>query len=172
MARRGDGLYLRGNRGRVVAPERDARVSHGHTRGGRSREYRAWERAKARCFNPATTTYRHYGGRGITMCPAWRGSFDAFLRDVGRSPGPGFSLDRIAPNGHYEPGNVRWATAIVQSRNTSRARLIAFNGETLCLSAWAQRAGLTPETIHKRLARGWPVADALALPSGAHEGGR
>jgi hypothetical protein len=166
MARRGDGIYQRGNHGRVVTPERDARVSHGHTRGGRSREYRAWERAKARCFNPATTTYRHYGGRGITMWPAWRDSFETFLRDVGCSPGQGFSLDRINPNGHYEPGNVRWAVGVVQSRNTRRARLITFNGETLCLSAWAERASLTPETIHKRLARGWTVAVALTTPGG------
>ena len=33
MARRGDGIYQRGNHGRVVTPERDARVSHGQTRG-------------------------------------------------------------------------------------------------------------------------------------------
>jgi len=167
MAKRGDGLYLRGNQGRVVTPERDARVSHGETRGGRSREYRAWERAKARCFNPATTTYRHYGGRGISMWPAWRDSFDAFLRDVGRSPAPGFSLDRIDPNGHYEPGNVRWASAIVQSRNTRRARLIAFNGETLCLSAWAERTGISAAMIHRRLARGWPIHDALSVATRA-----
>ena len=32
----------------------------------------------------------------------------------------GKTLDRINPNGHYEPGNCRWADAKVQSENQGR----------------------------------------------------
>lgn len=71
-----------------------------------------------RCFYPANPAYARYGGRGITMCDAWRDSFESFLRDIGPRPSPEHSLDRYPNNdGHYEPGNVRWATRTEQSNN-------------------------------------------------------
>lgn len=65
--------------------------------------------------------YEHYGGRGITVCERWRESYPAFLADVGRKPSPQHSLDRIDNDGHYEPGNVRWATAKQQANNRRKA---------------------------------------------------
>jgi hypothetical protein len=51
------------------------------------------------------------------MAAAWQDDFLAFLRDVGPRPTPQHTLDRIDNNGHYEPGNVRWATAKEQFEN-------------------------------------------------------
>ena len=39
-----------------------------------------------------------------------------FLRDMGPRP-VGKTLDRINPQGHYEPTNTRWATPEVQGRS-------------------------------------------------------
>jgi len=90
---------------------------HGESpRSGRSREHRAWKAMKERCHYPQHRGWKHYGGRGITVCERWRDSFDQFLSDVGRCP-PGLTLDRIDVNGHYEPGNVRWATWSQQALN-------------------------------------------------------
>jgi hypothetical protein len=59
-----------------------------------------------RCESPKNISFKHYGGRGITICPRWR-SFEKFLSDMGERPSPELSLDRIDVNGNYEPGNVK-----------------------------------------------------------------
>jgi hypothetical protein len=75
-----------------------------------------------RCSNPNTQYWANYGGRGIRVAPEWD-DFAVFLADVGRKPGPGYSLDRIDNDGNYEPGNVRWATAAQQSQNSRNCKL-------------------------------------------------
>jgi hypothetical protein len=90
-------------------------------------EYRIWSSAKQRCFNPASQNFQHYGGRGITMCPEWDASFEAFYAHIGPRPSELYSLDRIDVDGHYEPGNVRWATAAEQRAN-QRTRAVCLNG--------------------------------------------
>lgn len=83
----------------------------------RSPAYNSWRCAKGRCFYHGDKSYSQYGGAGITMCERWKNSFAAFLTDMGERP-PGTTLDRY-PNreGHYEPGNCRWATDLEQAAN-------------------------------------------------------
>ncbi|WP_406123041.1 hypothetical protein OHQ89_12630 [Streptomyces canus] len=89
------------------------------TRHGKSKtpEYRAWVRLIQRCTNPKNTSWKNYGGRGITVDPTFRNSFEAFLREVGPRPSSKHSLDRIDNERGYEPGNLRWATPVVQVAN-------------------------------------------------------
>ena len=79
--------------------------------------YNRWLLMRRRCSDPKDKRYARYGGRGIRVCDEWQHSFEAFARDVGNPPVPGYSLDRINNDGNYEPGNVRWATASEQARN-------------------------------------------------------
>lgn len=72
---------------------------------------------KSRCTNPNHNRYEYYGGRGIRVCDRWLESFDNFIRDMGARPSEKHSLERIDPNGDYEPGNVVWATQKAQARN-------------------------------------------------------
>lgn len=95
-------------------------ITHGHCRKRTAKEtpeYGAWRKAKGRCFDPNDRAFDNYGGRGITMCDAWANDFAAFLAHVGPRPSRHHSLDRIENDGHYEPGNVRWATRSQQSKN-------------------------------------------------------
>jgi len=78
--------------------------------------YRSWQNMITRCSNSNHKHYANYGGRGITVCAAWRASFEAFLSDMGERP-EGKTLDRRDNDGNYEPANCRWATRIEQRRN-------------------------------------------------------
>lgn len=93
-------------------PSRDRRVNHGL---GGTPTYRSWYCMLQRCTNPRDIGWPNYGGRGITVCPAWM-SLEGFVRDMGTRP-QGATLDRIDPNGNYEPSNCRWATVTEQNRN-------------------------------------------------------
>lgn len=131
--------------------------------GERSPEWKSWDGMIDRCCNPKNHAFRRYGGRGIRVCLAWRGKggFARFLAHVGRKPSPVHSLDRIDVNGHYEPGNVRWATPAEQSRNTRATRRIAAFGRTMSLSEWSAETGLSRATIAKRLSKGDAPEHAL-----------
>lgn len=91
------------------------------------------------------------------MCYAWRHDFQAFLNDMGLRPGKNFSLDRIDNDGGYEPGNCRWTTQTVQSRNRRTNSLITHNGETKCAEDWAKELGIARTVIQYRQARGQPI---------------
>jgi hypothetical protein len=119
-----------------------------------SDEYVAWCAMKQRCFYKKHQYYRLYGGRGISVSPLWKKSFETFLRDVGPKPSRDHSLERRDSNGNYEPGNVYWATAAEQSRNTCRTILVSHLGQTLCLKDWAIKFSINPAAVWGRWHRG------------------
>jgi hypothetical protein len=91
-------------------------ISHGQTRDRAwSLAYRSWASMKTRCMNPDAQNFKYYGGRGITVCDEWL-TFANFYVDMGDRP-EGTTLDRIDPDGDYEPGNCRWADKLTQARN-------------------------------------------------------
>lgn len=81
-----------------------------------SPEYTSYHAAKKRCNPKFKDKWPDYGGRGIEFRFT---SFEEFLAEVGPRPEPKFeySLERIENNGHYEKGNVKWATKKQQARN-------------------------------------------------------
>ena len=111
-----------------LSREVGAQASRTHGRRN-TREYRQWQGAKGRCFNESSRDFPRYGGRGISMCPLWAGSFAAFFADMGECPA-GLSLDRINVNGNYEPGNCRWATPYEQAVNRRNTVRTAFGTTT------------------------------------------
>jgi hypothetical protein len=100
---------------------------HGHARHGRRHPlYGTWCSMRQRCNNPNATDYYLYGGRGITIDPAWD-SFAQFLADLEPTwpgPGMGYTLDRINGDSNYGPGLCRWATALEQARERDSRRAV------------------------------------------------
>ncbi len=138
---------------RIAEPER-----HGMAN---TRVYRIWCWMIDRCRNDRQG---NYGKRGITVCGRWVNSFKAFYADMGDPPSAKHSIDREDMNGHYEPGNCRWATNTMQARNTTRNTVLYFRGRRATIAEWSDRTGLKQATICYRLSAGWTISEALTTP--------
>ena len=144
-----------------------AKCNTTHGESNKTPEYQCWINTKRRCTNPNARGFQDYGGRGIRVCERWSGEngFQHFLADMGRKPSKSHSIDRIDVNGNYCPENCRWATAKEQARNRTTTRLITHNGQTKCVTEWADELGIGYETLRVRLKRGWSVERALSKKS-------
>jgi len=126
-----------------------------------SLSYGCWANMIARCSNPNSPGKSLYIDKGISVCERWK-KFENFHKDMGDRPSIRHSLDRWPNNkGNYEPGNVRWATAKEQTRNTSSNRIVEFDGDRRCVSEWAEIVGINQRTLLRRLNLGWQVGDAM-----------
>jgi Holliday junction resolvase RusA-like endonuclease len=130
---------------------------------GRSPEHRVWLNMIARCTHEHHKAWANYGGRGIRVCDEWLGhaGWWRFLLHVGGRPGAGYDLDRIDNDGHYEPGNVRWATRETNTRNKRTNVRLDVGGESLAMSEAAQRAGISSACLSWRLRAGWTIEAAM-----------
>lgn len=124
------------------------------------KEYDIWRSMLQRVENKKGTnpTYAH-----VRLCERWE-SFENFLADMGKRPGPEYSLDRVDNGGDYEPGNCRWATLMDQNHNKSNNLWITINGETKVLAEWARESGIAHGVIARRINAGWPENRWLENP--------
>lgn len=152
----------------------NSQLTHGEARNrNRTPEYRAFTAAKSRCECVTNAKYARYGGRGIKFRFE---SYGDFLRAIGRRPSAELSLDRIDNDGHYEPGNIRWATRSEQSRNQrhenkrppwkrERSVFLSLNGRTQDLVSWCEELNLPIDRIRFRRRSGWCDTCVLTCPS-------
>lgn len=127
--------------------------------------FNIWKGIIQRCENPKHTFYARYGARGIAMCPRWRADFRAFAADMGARPSLQHTIDRIDPNGNYEPGNCRWLTNAEQQDNRSNGIRLQWRGREWTATEAAVEAGVEYATLVYRLKSGWTTERALETPS-------
>lgn len=130
-----------------------------------SPEYQAWANMWDRVRNPNRHNSERYIGRGIKVCERW-GKFENFIADMGQRPSNKHSLDRFPNNdGHYEPGNCRWATLSEQQNNTSQNVLVTKDGVTKTITQWARFLGVSTSLVsNRRYGLGWTAEKALFTP--------
>lgn len=117
-----------------------------------SRAHKAWCAMKKRCLNRNDHAYMRYGGRGITICARWLNSFENFYADMGQCPDD-LELERVDVNGHYEPGNCRWATIAEQANNKRNTRRVLVNGVAMGLLEAARVTGRKYATVYYHAVR-------------------
>jgi hypothetical protein len=115
----------------------------------------------ARCTDQENPKFYMYGARGISVCERWI-KFENFFEDMGEKPA-GLCIERINNNGNYEKGNCKWGTYKEQANNTRRNRRLTYQGQTMTLSDWAIKLGITVSTLHERLTK---HSAEVALSSG------
>lgn len=110
--------------------------------------------AKSRCTNPNDPQWHNYGGRGIefrfegvTTAGLW------IVENLGLADTK-MEIDRIDVNGHYEAGNLRWATRKQQN----------WNKRTNIQQEWTYREEDWPydfNTVKRKLSEGWTRAQII-----------
>lgn len=142
---------------------REAITTHGHNSNyKKSPEAVCYNAMHQRCTNPKTMNFSDYGGRGIKICDRWLESFENFLSDMGEKPSKNHSIDRIDPDGNYEPDNCRWVPRSVQDNNKRNSRKLAYNGRVQTVTEWAKEYNINASTLFHRL-KNYPLAEALML---------
>lgn len=136
--------------------------------------YSIWRDMTRRCHDDRRKDYRHYGGRGITVCERWKGDSGLvnFISDMIEGYQEHLEIDRVDVNKGYSPDNCKWATRQLQVINRRpiegsnfNANLITFNGKTLCISQWSEVTNIPQSAISDRLGKlGWSVEDTLTKP--------
>lgn len=121
-------------------------------------EYGIWRGILKRCTQETNINYPTYGGRGIEC--RFR-NFEEFISHIGRRPSRRHQVDRIDTNGHYEPGNVRWALSIENNRNRRNNVSICYMGVDRLLVEWSEIVGAKSDTLYARYRKGWPPEEIL-----------
>lgn len=108
-----------------------------------------------------------YGGRGISVCAKWL-SFENFYFDMRRGYSSGLFIDRIDPDGNYEPDNCRWLTPSESSRNKRKSlwkKKYVYNGVLTPIHELSKISGFSNKLLKMRIEDyGWSVEDAVHTP--------
>ncbi|TXH19065.1 MAG: hypothetical protein E6R03_01130 [Hyphomicrobiaceae bacterium] len=129
--------------------------------------YPVWQAMIQRCTNPNSQNFHRYGGRGIGVSDRWKGDqgFPNFLSDMGERPTKNHTIERRNNNEGYCPENCSWETRNAQYYNRSTNSRLTLNGETLTITEWAAKIGISPPNIYARLNKlNWPIERALTEP--------
>ena len=112
---------------------------------------------KTRCFNKNREKYKHYGGRGITICSEWLGE-EGFLNFYKWALENGYSdnltLERVDVDSNYSPNNCCWIPFESQVNNRTNTIRLTHDNETKTFSDWCKQYGVNYFTAYTRYKNG------------------
>ena len=131
-----------------------------------SRIFGIWSGMRTRCNNSNDYHYKWYGARGIKICSEWMDDFQVFYDwSMNNGYSDDMTIDRIDPNGNYEPTNCRWISRKEQMCNTRRNVLLTYGGKTMCAKEWSKVTGINDRTIcYRKNKLGWSDEKTLTTP--------
>lgn len=137
-------------------------LKHGDSK---TRLYRIWYGIIRRTEDSSRKEYKDYGARGVRMCKEWRESYESFRAwALSNGYNDTLSIDRIASDGNYEPGNCRWATKSDQENNKRSTHLLSIDGVSKTPAEWSKISGIPASRIRRRKAKGWDDRRAVFEP--------
>lgn len=119
-----------------------------------------------RCTKPYNNSYKIYGGRGIKVCDEWLNDKESFYKwSIEHGYSNGLQIDRINPDGNYEPSNCRWITSKENNNNRRNNKKYEINGEIHTLSQWSDIYDMPFDVVQQRIQDlKWDVKKALTTP--------
>lgn len=145
--------HLRNNKTKSCGCYRKEKTKELHSKPSKcyTRLYKTWQNMKDRCYNKNKDSYKNYGSNGIVVCDEWKHNFETFYDwAMDNDYRENLTIDRIDPNGNYEPSNCRWLTIEDQQRNRRNNINFTHNGETHCLTEWCEILDLKYSTVQRR----------------------
>lgn len=117
----------------------------------KTRIYKGYHSMKNRCYNITTKDYKWYGAKGVKVCEEWLSDFMIF-HDWAMNNGykDNLTLDRIKPNGNYEPNNCQWITISEQQSKRRDCNFIEFNGKTYSMKQLSDFTGIKHNTLRAK----------------------
>lgn len=113
--------------------------------------YQTWDGIKKRCYQPNSTGYKNYGGRGIKMCKEWKTSFWNFVKDMGEKPFEASSIERLDNNKDYFKNNCIWASFKKQAENRRNNIYITYQNKIYTFYNLCKLLNLKHSTTYWRL---------------------
>ena len=130
-----------------------------------TRILRIYNHMKQRCYNSNNSSYKNYGGRGITICKEWLENYYEFEKwSLENGYEDTLTIDRIDTNKGYSPKNCRWATYKQQANNERTNHILEIDGIKHTVQEWSEIYKIKPNTIIYRIKRGWNVKRAVKEP--------
>jgi hypothetical protein len=151
-----------------LAKERTMERSRTHGQAS-TRLYMVWANMRRRCYDKHNNRYQNYGGRGIKVCDEWLdfAGFKKWADENGYDPKADYgkcTIDRINPDGDYEPQNCRWTTIQEQNMNRTSTKYITYKGMTKTVTQWDEYLGFGKDRVASRLRKGWSIERAIETP--------
>ena len=134
----------------------------------RTKLFHVYQGMHSRCENKKSRMYKHYGGRGVSVCEEWSGeagvvNFCEWSMDNGYEEG--LQIDRIDNDGNYEPSNCRWVTCQENLMNKSNTLFYEYNGNKKTLQDWAIVSNIPYKRLRARIKEcGWSFEKAITTP--------
>jgi len=127
-----------------------------------TRLYKTWANMNSRCYTHSATRFAEYGGRGISVCEAWKDDFSSFrLWAEAMGYSEKMTIERRDVNGNYEPDNCIWIPLPEQSRNTTKTIDIEIDGVSMLQIEWMRKYEISACAFHARRKAGMLPKDII-----------